>query len=213
MKELTSQQLDALTEVCNVGVSRAARQLSNLTKSEIGITVPLVQISLLSEARPLFNLPQEIKIPCIYTFMHGALDGTTFLIFSDNESQTFLKMLVDLMPSQIKSGTVEDNKDILIELGNIIISSSLGTMGDMLGQEILIEVPEYKEDNLGNLLNLYVEEPMNKNRLAVLVIKATMHVSDHDIQADLLLVFKLGSLKQLVIKLDEMIENPPASSL
>lgn len=198
MIKLTEKQYDALNEICNVGVSRAARQLSALTKEDITITIPEIVVSNISEVVDIFKLSLHEVYSSISLSMRGSLHGVTVLIFNQEDSSRLANMLTERLPPA--EALSHDPKDILVEVGNIIISSSIGAMGNMLGAEVVLAVPEYAERDIMSTL-----EPPSENGIklyAVLAISTALHVKGENITSKLLLIFEMAEVPKLLERLE-----------
>ncbi len=207
MIQLTEAQTDALMEVSNVGVSRAARQLSDLMHNKITLTIPSIELLTIDEVEDHFKLSKDEMIYCIYAFMQGGLEGCTMLMFHDEDSRKLLTILIKRMSSQANIGPLDDTDDILVELGNIVISSTLGAMSDMLGEAIKFGPPSYKKDQLHKLLRLNVKMSESNEEWASLAITTVLRAENHDIRGNLLMIFRLNSLQRLMDKLDKIVEK------
>lgn len=205
MIQLTAAQTDALTEVCNIGVSRAARQLSDLMQNKVTLTIPSVEIVAINEVANHLKLSADKTIYCISAFMKGALQGRTMLMFHDEDSQKLLETLVKMMSLQVNTEHLNDNDDILVELGNIVISATISAMSDMLDEAIKLDTPTYKKGKLLELLCLKVETSGSDEKLASIAITTVLHAENHNIRGSLLMIFRLNSLQQLINKLDKIV--------
>jgi chemotaxis protein CheC len=198
--KLTDKQHDALIEICNIGVSRAARQLSVLTKEDISITIPEMVVSDVSEVIEIFKLSLDEIYSSISLSMQGSMQGVTVLLFKSQDSKKLAAMLTESLTQEEKAK--QNPEDILTEVGNIIISSSLGAMGNMLGDKVELQVPKYTECDVKTALQLPGENDIKL--YAVLAISTALHVNGENITSNLLLVFEMVEVPKLLERLDRL---------
>ena len=149
---LSAAQRDVLTELGNIGISRAARQLSSLLDEPIRITVPSVELCTAGEAiRQLDAHGGENggdagkELACVYRRMSGDLSGRIALLLPARESHLlFQDLLGRYAPLQTLDMRAYEH-EAMTEIGNILISSCVSAMADMLALRIDISVPRYAE--------------------------------------------------------------------
>src|SRR4030065_1347282 len=91
---MTPAQHDALSEIANIGASRAAKQLSMLTDDEIHLSVPEVAIVSVAELPGAIGVAVTDDVACVYQDMSGCLTGKASLLFCTHESRMLVQMLV-----------------------------------------------------------------------------------------------------------------------
>ena len=125
MTRYTEQQLDALGELANIGSGTAGTALSTLIGRPVDISVPNVRAILVPITRDL--------------------QGSALIVFPPEDAASLCRML-----GADPAG--EDGASALAEIGNILCSSYLVALGEMLGMEIEPCPPETAWDMLGAIV-------------------------------------------------------------
>lgn len=146
-KSLTPIQLDALKEVGNIGVGNSATALSQLLNKKVDITVPNINIVSFEE---IYNKigAEEIVIGVLVRVL-GDAPGNILFIFSKDSA---LSIINDLTGS--KADEFDDiGKSVLCEIGNIISSSYMNSIGVFTNTTLIPSVPAVTYDMLGAILS------------------------------------------------------------
>jgi chemotaxis protein CheC len=145
MPLITEEQLDALQEFINIGVGRAAGMLNEMVESPILLNGLVLNV-FDSEA-----VKREVKIRfnnhCLSVVrldFSGSFSGSAELIFPTESASALVSLLTgedrdspDL--DEVKIGT-------LTEVGNIVINGVLGSISNLLKQQMNYRLPIYFED-------------------------------------------------------------------
>jgi chemotaxis protein CheC len=198
MIEPTPFQLDALKEIVNTGVGKAAASLNELVEAHIVLEVP--RISLFrpedheSDATGLASSP----LSCVQLGFHGVFNGTAALVFPPVCAVKLVAALTGEDPetpslNAVMAGTLN-------EVGNIIINSVIGTIGNILGKSFDYSLPNYLEGRLGELLR-----PSDLQiPVTVLLVQTRFCIKDLEVEGNIYLIFELGSFDVLMASLDAL---------
>jgi len=144
MTRYTEQQLDALGELANIGSGTAGTALSTLIGRPVDISVPHVRAMPLEEAvAAAGDADREVRATLVP--ITRDLQGSALIVFGPQDAASLCRML----------GTDPDGEDgasALAEIGNILCSSYLVALGEMLGMEIEPCPPETAWDMLGAIV-------------------------------------------------------------
>jgi chemotaxis protein CheC len=80
---LSELQLDALTELVNLGVSRAAGNLAVMVREEVVLTVPRVALMTRRDAVRTLDLRDSRKLVAVHLTFVGEVVGRALLIFPE----------------------------------------------------------------------------------------------------------------------------------
>ena len=144
MSRYTAQQLDALGELANIGSGTAGTALSALIGRPVDISVPSVSAMGVEEAvAAAGDADREVRATLVP--ITRDLHGSALIVFPPEDAASLCRMLgVD------PDG--EDGESALAEIGNILCSSYLVALGEMLGMEIEPCPPETAWDLLGAIV-------------------------------------------------------------
>ncbi len=194
-----SGMIDVLTALVNTGVGRAGAALSELTESRIELSVPSVRIARIATAQPRIPNLDESTATIVVQEFSGDLSGRSALAFPAE---------IGLCLASILSGVeaVESEMDIelhgvLLEMGNILLNSVMGTLADQAGLSLTYSLPTVHSgsDALPNLLG-NSRTPVEE----LLVADVQFQVLSREICGTVLIVFQYGS----VLRLARLARNP-----
>lgn len=195
---VTEEELDALQELINIGVGRAASLLNEMVDSHIRLKIPVVKVLTANEAyQELTKRFHDEALASVKLGFTGSFHGTASLIFPTDSASTLIAVLTGEDPSAdldaVKIGT-------LSEIGNIVINGVMGSLSNVLKKHLNYTLPVYLEDNLENLL-LAAYESDSK----ILLAQASFTIERLEIIGDIILIFLVGTFDALINAMkDEM---------
>lgn len=138
--ELTELELDALTELVNLGVSNAALSLRDMVREEVTLSVPKVVVVTREEAIENLGEREAKRLVAVRQDFEGDIRGRALLIFPESKSLELVRAIVgsDLSVEDI----MELEQEALAETGNILLNSCLGTIANSLERNLRISLPE-----------------------------------------------------------------------
>ncbi|MDO3378391.1 chemotaxis protein CheC [Geoalkalibacter halelectricus] len=147
---LTDAQRDALREISNIGMGHAAGALSRLLGETILLKVPRVSVADLGQVPELLGGPEQ-EVVGVSLRMHGDAQGSMLLIFPCASALQLLESL--LGPRSVEEDLDEMAASTLKEVGNILASAYLSTLGGMLRLSLLPSVPALARDMAGAVVD------------------------------------------------------------
>lgn len=204
---MSDLERDALRELANIGMSRAAAQLSELLHDQIDITVPEVLVVEPGEVAQALRLDAKTSVAAVWQKLSGDMDGTAILMFPSEDS----KALVHSLVGQIMEGMGEIDLraieyEAMMEIGNIIIASAMAGMADMLGQEIRMSLPNYVETELSSVMEHRIGDSMGQ-QMRVVIMFTRLHAARRNIDGRMVLLMTVPSAKDLFAKLNELLHG------
>ncbi|MFT6836178.1 MAG: chemotaxis protein CheC [Francisellaceae bacterium] len=197
MINLSADEEDALAEVCNVGMSKAAKQLSLLLNSHINIAPPKINI-LTAQEMIDDKLFQTYRL---YSFVRQTIskdiEGNAVLIFKQEQTSLLTQAIIGTTPQLSEQEVRACEQEAMLEVGNIIISSCMSAIVNMLSIEIRMGVPNYHEDKITHL----VEGSFSKSQddiADIILISTELETPGEDISGRLLLMLSVDSIKSLL---------------
>jgi chemotaxis protein CheC len=208
MKDLDAQlllselQLDALTELVNIGVSRAATNLREMVGSQVHLSVPTV--GLVTRAKAIATLAEREanNLVAVHQVFEGDITGRALLIFPEIKSLELVRAITggDLPLEDI----IELEQEALAETGNILLNSCLATIANMLERSLKMSLPEVLRGNASTFFSL---APPPAAGDVVLFLYINFAVRERDISGYIAMIMDLPSLTALTHLLDEFIER------
>jgi chemotaxis protein CheC len=194
---LTEMQTDALKEVINLGVGYAACSLNELVGTHVTLHVPEVSMLTFEEAKERFHEMGWGILSTVQLQFSGPLKGNVALVFPSDSAVKLVSLL---------TGDEGNNSDVdgiraatLEEAGNILLNGVVGSISNLLHNNISFSVPYYSEEaGLPARLVGWAEAA----EVHVIFARARFMVAKHEIEGEILLFFEVASLETLVAALD-----------
>lgn len=147
---LDELELDALTELVNIGVSRAAAGLATMSGEEVTLSVPAVSVVTTAEAARMIGGGVEDKLIGIEQDYSGEISGRALLVFPEVNSLELVRAVAGaaVKPEEIPSMAPE----ALLETGNVVLQACLGSLANMLQRRLEISTPSLVEGGPSELM-------------------------------------------------------------
>jgi len=148
---------DALTELFNIGLHRAAASLSELTGQRILVELPRLWVCPIEETHLRLRELIEGELATVHQIFMGSMTGDAILVL-EYEAASRLAALLTHGEIAADGRLDQSAREVLTEVGNVILSSCLSAFGDMLRVSVTFSVPRIHVESLeGMLRSLKVE--------------------------------------------------------
>jgi chemotaxis protein CheC len=192
--ELTPTQYDALVELLNIGFGRAASSLSELTGHRVLLEVPQVSIHPIAELSRTLRLVLSDNVACVHQIFSGPVGGDALLVL-DYAAAGSLKELLTNEPA-LPLPMDASAREVLTEVGNILLNACLGTFGNILRVQVSFSVPQLNLDTLHHVMQSLL---VNSEGLRyALVVHAGFKLKHAEITGYLVIVLSVASLDRLI---------------
>ena len=200
--QLTDLQLDALTELVNLGVSNAATNLSEMVRDEVALSVPRVSVVGQAEAVVILRERDAKRLVAVSQDFDGDIRGRALLIFPEAKSLELIRSMVgeELSLEDI----IELEQEALAETGNVLLNACLSTIANSLQRNLRISLPEVIHGDGDTFFGLAASRGASDT---VLFIYINFLVKLRDIQGYLAMLLDFPSLAMMQALLDEYIER------
>ncbi|MBR0734504.1 chemotaxis protein CheC [Bradyrhizobium japonicum USDA 38] len=199
---LSDLQLDALTELVNIGVSRAANSLRAMVGAQVHLSVPTVALVSRSEAIGILSEREAKNLVAVHQVFEGDITGRALLIFPETKSLELVRAITggDLPLEDI----IELEQEALAETGNVLLNSCLATIANMLHRSLKMSLPEVLR---GNATTFFSLAPPPEAGDVVMFLYIDFAIRERDISGYIAMIMDLPSLTALTHLLDEFIER------
>lgn len=192
--ELTEHQKDALSELINIAFSRTAASLSELTGHRVLLEVPKVAIYPIDELSGALAEFLPAEIATVHQVFSGAVTGDALMLLSYDGAVMLTDLLTD-GPART-SGLDASDREVLTEVGNILLNACLGMFGNLLQVHVTFSVPRLHLETLDALLTSLV---IDKEGLRyALVVYTSFHMRDSAVSGYLVIALNVASLDRLI---------------
>ncbi|WP_043342108.1 chemotaxis protein CheX [Belnapia moabensis] len=199
---LNDLERDALTELVNIGVSRAAASLRKMVGGEVLLSVPSLEIIGHRRAAALIQEREGDELVAVRQEFGGAFQGRALLIFPRANGMELVRAVLGEELTPAEAAAMED--EALAETGNVILNSCLATMANMLERSLTMSLPEVLRR--GGLSLLQTAEPVEDEGL-VLFLYINFSVQNRSIRGYIAMVMDLSSLETLKRLVGEFIDR------
>jgi chemotaxis protein CheC len=199
---LNDLELDALTELVNLGISQAAKSLAEMVREEVVLSVPRVALVGREEAIQTLGQREAKNLVAVHQIFEGEITGRALLIFPEAKSLELVRAVIggDLSIEDI----LELEQEALAETGNIILNGCLATMANLLERSLKISLPEILHGAGPEFFNL---APPPEAGETVMFIYINFAVRKRDIAGYIALLMDMPSLAALKLLLNDFIRR------
>ncbi len=205
---LTHDQKDAVTELVNIAFSRTAAALSELTGNRVELTVPEVSVHPIGELLAALGRFVHGEIATVHQIFGGPVSGDAFLLLDIEGATRLIDLLAGAGAPTRQMG--ESAKEVLAEIGNILLNACLGVFGDLLQVRFTFAVPRLHLDSLGSMLDSLV---IGQDELRhALLVGARFRVRATEVTGCMMMVLGVTSLDRFVRAIEEWAERAATQS-
>tara|TARA_R110001592_G_scaffold42466_10_gene137862 strand:+ start:2299 stop:2922 length:624 start_codon:yes stop_codon:yes gene_type:complete len=184
---LSPLEIDALTEIFNIGIGRAANSLNKMVSQPVDLTIPKVEIVSNKIAKSKLKFASDTEISAVIQRFEGDFKGQALLMFS---KESGLQLVSTLLGNKFPPEALSDlEQDSLVEIGNVILNACFGTVINFLKSSIKIEMPEFIQ---GDINKVYVYSSENDWSL---YIKVKFSLPDDNIEGFISFIMDITSLE------------------
>ncbi len=196
MRSLNELELDALREVANIALSRAAVQLSEILNEEVLVEVLRVELDTTAQIRTLVGKDSDSDVISIHEKLDGALNGRAHLILLQESSRELVLALLGNVPvvDDLDLGLMEH--EAIKEMGNIIISSAVARLAEQLGP-IQVSLPEFEQGSVSDILEAH-QEPSSGETTPHIVVETRLSAAQRNVNGLMILTLTVQSLESLM---------------
>lgn len=194
--ELNPSQKDTLTELISIGYARAASALSDLTGHRITLAVPQVAVHEIHELTPLLREVVSGDVTSVNQAFGGAISGNAILLLDKAAGLLLNRLLTDRPDAQ---GLDEAAREVIIEVGNIVLNACLGVFGNLLQVQVSFAVPNLVVDGIEEVLRQITAN--DHNLRYALMIHTRFHLRASDVSGYLVIILGVTSLDRLLVEL------------
>jgi chemotaxis protein CheC len=192
--ELTAVQQDALIELLNIGFGRAAASLSQLTGHRVLLEVPNVTIHPIEAVAEALESVITTDVASVHQIFSGPVAGDALLML-DQGGAAMLKELLTNEPA-LPLALDASAREVITEVGNILLNACLGTFGNILNVQVSFSVPRLNLESVGGILES-LRVHCEGVRYA-LVVHAGFKLRHAEVRGYLVIILSVASLDRLI---------------
>ena len=199
MKPLTERQSDALAELINIAFGRTAAALSDLTGHYVVLEAPQVAVHSVDKLSEVLGTLVGGDLATVHQIFKGPVAGDAFLVLDYEGAMRLVSLFVDdYTPTRRLDASA---REVLTEVGNILLNTCLGMFGNLLQVHISFTVPRLRLEDLDSLLTSLV---VGQDELRhALVIYMGFRLRGSDLSGCLVVVLGVTSLDRLIQEVED----------
>ena len=192
--ELTATQKDALIELLNIGFGRAAASLSQLTGHRVVLEVPQLSVHAIAELETALRTVVQNEVASVHQIFSGPVAGDALLLLDYKAAGMLKELLTNEAPLPLPLDA--SAREVLTEVGNILLNACLGTFGNLLQVQVSFSIPHLNLESVGEILRSLL---VNREGLRyALVVHAGFRLRDAEVMGYLVIVLSVASLDRLI---------------
>ncbi|MCX7795536.1 MAG: chemotaxis protein CheC [bacterium] len=197
---LTEKQRDSLTELINIAFHRTTASLSELTGNRILLDPPKIDIVPIEEISEKLGEKLNKEIATVHQIFTGPVSGDALLLM-DYNGAIKLASLVSGEDIELDYFSLS-LREVLMEMGNILLNACLGVFGNLLEMHISFSVPKLHLEELDSLLDTLTI--VNEELKYALIAFTKFRVKDSAIDGYLVIILGVASLEKLIEALERL---------
>ena len=201
--ELSARQNDALTELINIGFARAAASLSELTGHRVLLEAPQVAICAISDLSKILGDHIQEETVTVHQLFSGPVSGDALLLLDYNGAIILKELLTD--EPAIANRLDASGREVLTEVGNILLNACLGMFGNLLRVHVTFSVPRLHLETLKSVLHSLVIE--QEGLRYALVVFTTFRLRDGAVSGYLVMMLGVSSLDRFIQEIERWDEH------
>jgi chemotaxis protein CheC len=200
---LTAEQQDALTELVNIAFSRTAAALSGLVANRVELTIPEVSTHPIDELLPALQVFVRDDVATVHQIFGGPVAGDALLLFDVGGAARLVELLTGSGPGPLGAPA----REVLTEVGNILLGACLGVFGDLLQVRFTFTVPRMHLESLTEMLDSLA---IGRDELRhALLVGARFKARASEVTGCMVLVLGITSLDRFVRAVEEWADLRP----
>lgn len=197
--DLTPVQHDALIELINIGFGRAAAALSKLTGHRVQLEVPQVTMCPIDEIAKTLRPLVDNELATVHQIFSGPVEGDALLVL-DQKSAAILKELLTSEPA-LPLAIDRSAREVVTEIGNILLNACLGTFGNLLKVQVSFAVPHLTLETLETVVGSIAVD--RQGLRYALIVHSSFRLRDSSLTGYLVIVLGVASIERLIRALDQ----------
>jgi chemotaxis protein CheC len=200
MTELSELQCDALGEIFNIGVGRAASSLSQIVNDEVLLSAPGVMVVPREKAAEILLGTEFRQFSTVSQTFSGPFDAEAMLVFPESNALEIVRLMVG--PHMSVEELSEFEQEAMCEVGNIILNACMSSLADLLHISFDSTLPLHRFGDTNSIEILEGDEDH-----MVVLLQVDMKISQQCIQGHILFLLSVRSMANLLSCLTQYLHD------
>ena len=196
--KLTERQSDALSELINIAFARTGAALSELTGHRVMLNPPEVAVYRTEKLRPALAKLVPGEVASIHQVFSGPVVGDALWLLNYDGAVHLTDLLTD---GHSQSPYLDESaREVLTEVGNILLNACLGMFGNLLNVHVTFSVPRLHLETLDELIASTTSDKTEMHY--ALVVYTAFQIRHSSVKGFLVIVLSVDSLDRLIQEVD-----------
>jgi len=200
MAELSELQRDALGEIFNIGVGRAASSLSLIVNDEVLLSAPGVMVVPREKAAEILLGTEFRQFSTVSQTFSGPFNAEAMLVFPESNALEIVRLMVG--PHMSVEELSEFEQEAMCEVGNIILNACMSSLADLLRISFDSTLPLHRFGDTKSIDMLEGDEDH-----MVVLLQVDMTISQQCIQGHILFLLSVASMANLLACLNQYLSD------
>lgn len=199
MIELSELQRDALGEIFNIGVGRAASSLSLVVGEEVTMSAPSTTLCRLEVAQDALRGAEFRHFSMVSQMFSGAFHSKAMLVFPEANALEIVRLMAGAANLSIEELS-EFEQEAMCEVGNIILNACMSALADMFRIELEGTLPLHRFGDSRNII--FDSDHTDTDEALVLLLQVDMFINQRRIHGHIIFLLTVNSLSTLLALVD-----------
>ncbi|MEZ5070209.1 MAG: chemotaxis protein CheX [Bacteroidales bacterium] len=195
---LTEKQQDYLTEIINIGIGRSAEVLNRMVHTRVRLHVPKIHVVPIPEMEAWIDRSSEGPMSMVSMGFKGKYRGNAALLLTSSNARKIVDLLTNKEYKQLDMDQLRSST--LNEVGNIVLNSLIGTLGNLLDLRFRYSIPQFVEGKGQALLGRQEEAGY------LIYAETQFNIKSEEISGSFLLFFELDSQEAFLEELNKHLD-------
>ncbi|MDH5381034.1 MAG: hypothetical protein OEW75_09280 [Cyclobacteriaceae bacterium] len=197
---LSELEKDLLIEIINIGVGKASANLSEILNARIQLEVPSIKLMDYQTLLKEYNNHSQPNTKVMLKFS-GTMTGSTEMVLSEKNADSIVAHTMGIPATD--PGFFEAKREIISEIGNIVLNSVIGNLSNSMEATVEYQVPQYLEKS-----NDFIENDKTmKSDTIVLFCETKMVIDDFSLKCTVNIFLIENSFARLGVYLRKEIQK------
>jgi len=195
-------ETDALTELVNIGIGKAASGLREMVGEQILLSVPRIEVLSRDVAIASLQAQEPGTLVGIHQIFKGDVSGAAILVFPNEQSFELVRAVTGGELS--REDILDLEPEALAEIGNIVLNGCLATIANNIQQTFRMSLPEVVR---GDADHIFTAARASQSDEMALFLHVNFTLAERNIRGYVTILMDVGSLLTLKHLLSIFIER------
>ncbi len=201
--QLSQFEVDALTEVINIGLGQAANSLNEIMEHHVELNVPKLDIYDINDPELSKHIFENTEISSVRQNFNGEFSGSASLLFPDKSAKN---LVANVTGEELDSPDLDSiRSSTLLEIGNIVINAIMGTIGNLLKSNLEFLLPEYQKSK--DFRKFFINTDKSNQQSLVVLAETNFSLEKLKVDGFILLIFEVKAIDFLIKMINKYIDE------